>query len=90
MFFSHLMIYSTAKIRQVFGTTKLLEQKVIAHQDNDRAVMQAYGFDVIPDYPKVTKKQGEPRGLGNQKYVSTAKRNWSINICLKAYRLFCS
>ena len=46
MFFSHLMIYSTTKIRQVFGTTKLLEQKVIAHQDNDRAVMQAYGFPI--------------------------------------------
>ena len=46
MFFSHLMIYSTAKIRQVFGTTKLLEQNVIAHQNNDRAVMAAYGFPV--------------------------------------------
>ena len=31
--------------------------------------------NVAYDYPKVTKKQGEPRGLGNQKYVSTAKRN---------------
>ena len=46
MFFSHLTIYSTAKVRQVFGTTKLLEQNVIAHQNNDRAVMAAYGFPV--------------------------------------------
>ena len=64
MFFSHLMIYSTAKIRQVFGTTKLLEQKVIAHQDNDRAVMAGVWLRRDSRLPKGYKKTGRASRLG--------------------------